>query len=61
MKTVLIVMCLALLVSPLAAQAKEGSGDPPQQQQSIKPKEIKLQGDMRRVWMGHMIGQGLMS
>jgi len=26
MKTVLIVMCLALLVSPLAAQAKEGSG-----------------------------------
>lgn len=55
MKTVLIVMCLALLGSPLAVQAKEGSGDPPQQQQGIKPKEVKLQGDMRRVWIDHMI------
>ncbi|WP_312114230.1 glycosyltransferase [Brevibacillus reuszeri] len=55
MKSILIVLCLALLGSPLSVQAKEGSGDPPQQQQGIKPKEIKLQGDMRRAWIDHVI------
>ncbi|MGG1663333.1 glycosyltransferase [Brevibacillus sp. NRS-1366] len=53
-KVVLLFMCLALLNSPLAVQAKEGSGDP-QQQESLKPKEVKLQGDMRRAWIDHMI------
>ncbi|MFS0556748.1 glycosyltransferase [Brevibacillus sp. 179-C9.3 HS] len=53
-KVTLLLMCVALLGVPGMAEAKESQGNV-QQTECIKPKEVKLQGDMRKLWIDHMI------
>ncbi|MED1915401.1 glycosyltransferase [Bacillus thuringiensis] len=53
-KVTLLMICLALLGVPVMVVAKESQGNG-QQQECIKPKEVKLQGDMRKLWVDHMI------
>ncbi|WP_409176343.1 glycosyltransferase [Brevibacillus fortis] len=53
-KATLLMICLALLGVPVMAIAKESQGNG-RQQECIKPKEVKLQGDMRKLWIDHMI------
>ncbi|MFF2533917.1 glycosyltransferase [Brevibacillus sp. NPDC058079] len=53
-KATLLMICLALFGVPVMAVAKEAQRNG-QQQECIKPKEVKLQGDMRKLWVDHMI------
>ncbi|MGF9905346.1 glycosyltransferase [Brevibacillus porteri] len=52
-KVTLLLVCFALLGVPGMADAKESQGNV-QQAECIKPKEVKLQGDMRRLWIDHL-------
>ncbi|UED74834.1 glycosyltransferase [Brevibacillus sp. DP1.3A] len=53
-KVTLLMICLALFGVPAMVVAKEAQRNG-QQQECIKPKEVKLQGDMRKLWVDHMI------
>ncbi|MGG4448198.1 glycosyltransferase [Brevibacillus porteri] len=53
-KVTLLMICVALLGVPSMAAAKESKGNV-QQAECIKPKEVKLQGDMRRLWIDHLL------
>ncbi|UIO42426.1 glycosyltransferase [Brevibacillus brevis] len=53
-KVTLLMICVALLVVPGMATAKESQGNV-KQAECIRPKEVKLQGDMRRLWIDHML------
>lgn len=52
-KATVLMICLALLGVPGMAAAKESQGNG-QQAECIKPKEVKLQGDMRKLWIDHL-------
>jgi hypothetical protein len=53
-KVSLLMFCAALLTVPVMTEAKESSGSV-QRQECITPKEVKLQGDMRKLWMDHTL------
>ncbi|OUQ86924.1 glycosyltransferase [Brevibacillus brevis] len=53
-KVTVLMICVALLGVPGMAAAKESQGNV-QQAECIKPKEVKLQGDMRRLWIDHLL------
>ncbi|MBW5469059.1 glycosyltransferase [Brevibacillus formosus] len=52
-KVTVLMICVALLGVPGMAAAKESQGNV-QQAECIKPKEVKLQGDMRKLWIDHL-------
>ncbi|MFF0830962.1 glycosyltransferase [Brevibacillus sp. NPDC003359] len=53
-KVTLLMICLTLLGVPIMAVAKEAQRNG-QQGECIKPKEVKLQGDMRKLWIDHVL------